>query len=141
MAKDIEQLRSEITEYSLNTEMPFPVQNIDLKINPAHISLDILDAVSSLEPFGAGNPQPVFGLYGMKIEGFSPVGNGKHMRITVSKGDTRIFAMYFGMTERSFFTASAIQLTLPSISTGTSIRGVSASAYISGICARRAATI
>ena len=25
------------------------------------------------------------------------------MRITVSKGDTRIFAMYFGMTERSFF--------------------------------------
>ena len=47
MAKDIEQLRSEITEYSLNTEMPFPVQNIDLKINPAHISLDILDAVSS----------------------------------------------------------------------------------------------
>lgn len=103
MAKDIEQLRSEITEYSLNTEMPFPVQNIDLKINPAHISLDILDAVSSLEPFGAGNPQPVFGLYGMKIEGFSPVGNGKHMRITVSKGDTRIFAMYFGMTERSFF--------------------------------------
>ncbi len=65
--------------------------------------MDILDAVSSLEPFGAGNPQPVFGLYGMKIEDFSPVGNGKHMRITVSKGDTRIFAMYFGMTERSFF--------------------------------------
>lgn len=34
MAKDIEQLRSEITEYSLNTEMPFPVQNIDLKSIP-----------------------------------------------------------------------------------------------------------
>lgn len=31
------------------------------------------------------------------------MGNGKHMRITVAKGDTRIFAMYFGMTERSFF--------------------------------------
>ena len=103
MAEDIEQFRAEITEYALHTEMPFQIQNIDLKLNPAHISLDILDAVSSLEPFGAGNPQPVFGLYCMTIEGFTPVGNGKHMRITVAKGDTRIFAMYFGMTERSFF--------------------------------------
>ena len=69
MAEDIEQLRAEITEYALHTEMPFQIQNIDLKLNPAHISLDILDAVSSLEPFGAGNPQPVFGLYCMTIEG------------------------------------------------------------------------
>lgn len=103
LAEDVPELRREIIEYALNTEIPFPVQNIDLKLNPAHISMDILDAVSSLEPFGAGNPQPIFGLYGMKIEGFSPVGNGKHMRITVTKGETKLFAMYFGMNERSFF--------------------------------------
>lgn len=103
LAKDVPELRREIIEYALNAEIPFPVQNVDLRLNPAQISMDILDAVSSLEPFGAGNPQPIFGLYGMKIEGFSPVGNGKHMRITVTKGDTKLFAMYFGMNENSFF--------------------------------------
>lgn len=103
MAEDIPQLRREIIEYASKTEMPFPVQSIDLRLNPAHISMDILDAVSALEPFGAGNPQPIFGLYGMKIEAFSPVGNGKHMKLTVSKGDAKIFALYFGMNEQSFF--------------------------------------
>lgn len=77
----------------------------------------------------------------MKIEGFSPVGNGKHMRITVSKGDTRIFAMYFGMTERSFFYSVGDTVDLAVNLDRNEYQGVSALVYISGICARRAATI
>ena len=42
---------------------------------------------------------------------------------------------------KGFISQLENDVTSPSISTETSIRGVSASAYISGICARRAATI
>ena len=100
---NINAFRREINEYASREEMPYQIQNIDLKLNPQHISLDILDAVSSLEPFGAGNPQPIFGLYGMTIEDIKPLSNGKHIKMTVTKGETRIFALYFGMPERSFF--------------------------------------
>ena len=99
----IETFRREINEYAIKEEMPYQVQNIDLRLNPQHISLDILEAISSLEPFGAGNPQPVFGLYGMTIEDIKPLSNGRHMKMTVRKGDTRIFALCFGMSENSFF--------------------------------------
>lgn len=100
---DIETFRREINEYAFKEDMPYPVQNIDLRLNPQHISLDILEAISSLEPFGAGNPQPVFGLYGMTIEDIKPLSNGKHMKLTVKKGDARIFALCFGMSENTFF--------------------------------------
>ncbi len=100
---NIETFRKEVNEYAFKAEMPYQVQNIDLRLNPQHISLDILEAVSSLEPFGAGNPQPVFGLYGMTIEDIKPLSNGKHMKLTVRKGDTRLFALCFGMSEDSFF--------------------------------------
>ncbi len=101
--ENIDIFRREINDYAVKEDMPYQVQNIDLKLNPQHISLDILEAISSLEPFGAGNPQPVFGLYGMTIEDVKPLSNGRHMKITVKKGDTRIFALCFGMSENSFF--------------------------------------
>lgn len=99
----IDDFRHEINEYAKTKDIPYQIQNIDLKLNPKHITLDILDAISSLEPFGAGNPQPIFGLYAMKIEDIKPLSGGKHIKLTVSKGDTRIFAMYFGMPQKDFF--------------------------------------
>ena len=39
----------------------------------------------------------------MTIEDIKPLSNGKHIKMTVTKGETRIFALYFGMPESSFF--------------------------------------
>ena len=99
----IDEFRHEINEYAKTKDIPYQIQDIDLKLNPKHITTDILDAIASLEPFGAGNPQPVFGLYSMVIEDIRPLSGGKHIKLTVSKDGTRIFAMYFGMPEKSFF--------------------------------------
>lgn len=98
----IEEFRRRINEYAADFDMPFPVQKIDCRINPKSVSSDILDSLDILEPFGAGNPQPCFGLYGMKIDDFNSIGDGRHMRLMLSKGDTRITAVYFGMAEKQF---------------------------------------
>ncbi|MCR5484590.1 MAG: single-stranded-DNA-specific exonuclease RecJ [Clostridiales bacterium] len=101
-SKRIDEFRTAINEYAKKIKMPFPVQRIDLKLNPKYISLEIIDAIASLEPFGAGNPQPVFGLFKMKIDAIVPLKDGKHLRLNLSKGDTKISAILFGTSPESF---------------------------------------
>ncbi|NLA76443.1 MAG: single-stranded-DNA-specific exonuclease RecJ, partial [Clostridiales bacterium] len=100
--ENIEKFRRAINEYAANEDMPFATLMMDCKLNPASVSLDMLGSLSMLEPFGAGNPQPVFGLYGVMLAGIQPVGSGKHLRLTFSRGDTRFTAMCFGVTAEEF---------------------------------------
>ncbi len=98
----INEFRKRINEYAADIEMPFAIQKIDCKLLPSSISLDLLSSLSLLEPFGSGNQQPCFGLFGMKIEDVSGVSDGKHIRMTVSKNGTRMGVVYFGMPEKRF---------------------------------------
>ncbi len=102
-AEKIDAFRKKINEYAASLdEIPYPTLNIDCKLNPVAIDNDLLTALSTLEPFGAGNPVPVFGLYGMHIDAVQAVSEGRHIRLILSKGDTRISAMRFGVSPDSF---------------------------------------
>lgn len=98
----IGEFRRRINEYARDKEMPFAVQRIDCRILPASISLDMLASVALLEPFGAGNPQPCFGLFGVRIDEIASVSDGKHIRMSVSKNGSRTGVVYFGMPEKRF---------------------------------------
>ncbi|OJU09559.1 MAG: single-stranded-DNA-specific exonuclease RecJ, partial [Clostridiales bacterium 43-6] len=63
-------------------EMPFPELRLDCKLNPAALSVDTVHAQRILEPFGCGNPTPIFGLYGFNLTAVTPVGGGKHLRLS-----------------------------------------------------------
>lgn len=101
-SSNIPAFRKAINDYAKSVDMPFAKVSIDCKIRPEFISADILPVIDSLEPFGAGNEQPLFGLYSMTLEAVSPVGNGKHVRLTLQKKDTTIYAMKFGMSYEDF---------------------------------------
>lgn len=98
----IEEFRRRINEYAADKAMPFAQQKIDCRLLPNSISLDMLSAMGLLEPFGAGNPQPCFGLFGVKIEETASVSDGKHMRMVVSKNGARTGVVFFGMPEKKF---------------------------------------
>ena len=98
----INEFRKRINGYAADIDMPFALQKIDCKLLPSSVSLDLLSSLSLLEPFGAGNQQPCFGLFGMKIEDVSGVSEGRHVRMTVSKNGTRTGVVYFGMPEKRF---------------------------------------
>lgn len=96
---NIEDFRTSINEYAANIEMPYPQLKIDCKINPQFINVDILNSLSILEPFGAGNNTPVFGIYEMVIDSILPVGDKKqHIKINMHKygKESKICAMKFG---------------------------------------------
>ncbi len=98
----IAEFRRRVNEYAADKEMPFAIQRIDCRLMPNSISLDILSSMSLLEPFGAGNPQPCFGLFGVKIEETAAVSDGKHIRMIVSKNGARTGVVFFGMPEKRF---------------------------------------
>ena len=100
--KNIDKFRLLINEYAEKTEAVLPVLRLDCKLNPASVSLDLLSSLSILEPFGAENPQPLFGLFNMKITGIQPVGSNKHIRLTVNKNGVNLPVMLFSVAAEDF---------------------------------------
>ena len=94
--------RQKINKYADSIEMPYPIQNIDFKLNPACVNTEMLETVSQLEPFGAGNPQPIFGLYNMTVADIQPIGNGKHLRVILERNGISIQTLKFRTLQADF---------------------------------------
>ena len=94
--------REKINEYAGLVGAVVPILNIDCKLNPASINIDMLSSLELLEPFGADNPQPLFGLYNMDITAIHPVGSGKHLRITVNRKGYSVTVIMFSVTQEEF---------------------------------------
>lgn len=93
----INDFRKAINAYCKDIKMPYNILHIDCKLNPNQLDLSILDCLSYIEPCGASNPSPIFGLYNMTVIATKEIGNGKHMRITLSRGQGQVpvYAVYF----------------------------------------------
>lgn len=100
--EDIDDFRTAINDYALNVEAARPKLNIDLKINPAGLSVDMVEAMKLLEPFGTGNPKPIFAIMGVTLEKITPVADNKHLRLLFSKNGASFQAMLFGVTPTQF---------------------------------------
>lgn len=91
-----------INEYAKNVTNTVPELTIDCKLNPAYVNKDLILSLEALEPYGAGNCQPTFGIYGVKLTEIHPVGEGKHLRITFTKSGSTVTAMKFSTSQESF---------------------------------------
>ncbi len=94
--------RKAINSYASNKPMPFPTLKLDCKLNPSYITVELANNLSSMEPYGNGNDQPLFGLYGMTVASVHPVGDGKHLRMTLTKGDAGVSVVKFGTSVDAF---------------------------------------
>jgi len=101
---DIELFREKINKVAAEKTayMPSAEVNIDLKLQPKALSTSIPDMLKVLEPFGAGNNVPVFGLFCMKIQAITPVGGGNHLRLTLTRDGCTVNCMKFSTTETQF---------------------------------------
>ena len=63
MTKDLEKFRNEFDSYvkqNLKEEDFIPIQKVDTFIHPAELDIKLAQEMEKIEPFGVGNPQPVF---------------------------------------------------------------------------------
>lgn len=95
--ENIEAFRKRINQYAAERfpQMPTQTVTLDCKLNPAVLSVSMAQSLTQLEPFGNGNPQPVFGLFNMELSNVTPVGGGGHLRLTLEKNGAVITAMRF----------------------------------------------
>ena len=82
-----------------NGEKPVSSLALDVVIrDPACVTLEEMEALSRLEPYGAGNERPVFLLPGAKVESVQNVGQNRHLKLRLSKGGCHFDAIFFSAT-------------------------------------------
>ncbi len=87
-AKNLDALRSqlkEIAQNQLDSSALTPQIDVDLELDFADVTPEFIQEISKLEPYGEGNPLPVFALRGVRCEDASLVGAQKnHLRLKLS---------------------------------------------------------
>jgi single-stranded-DNA-specific exonuclease len=103
-AADIPAFRARINAYAAEQcpHMPVPELHMDFKLRPSQIDVEKLNLLMALEPFGTGNAAPVFRLSDMRLDNITPMGGGKHLRLSLSRDGTSISAMKFRTTVEEF---------------------------------------
>ena len=101
--ENIDAFRQRMNRYvreSCGGQLPISSLDIDAAIlSPSSVTLAEVEELSRLEPYGAGNPRPVFALLGATVDSIQSVGQGRHLKFHLSKGPCRFDAIYFSMTE------------------------------------------
>lgn len=104
-ADRIEELRARLNQYAsevFSAEDRVPVLVIDAPVSTRTLNLDLVDRLSSFEPFGAGNPKPVFVTKGLYIREESFVMKDKHLKLKLVDQERRAFeAVWWDGVERS----------------------------------------
>ena len=69
---------------------------VDVELEDAELlSYQEVEALSLLEPFGTGNPKPVFSLQGVTVVSCADVGAGRHLKLRLRAGSRQLDAIFF----------------------------------------------
>lgn len=100
---DLRQRLNGLAESWLEEDDYVPVLAPDAEIRPEEITVETIRQLALLEPYGMGNPQPVFLLTGMQVKAARRMGrDGKHAKLALScdgSGKPEIEALLFGKAE------------------------------------------
>jgi single-stranded-DNA-specific exonuclease len=74
---------------------------IDCELSLSMVDIRLFKTIQKLEPFGMGNPQPVFMCKNVKIYDMRTVGTeGSHLKLRLSQGGVILDGIGFGLGER-----------------------------------------
>ncbi|WP_295234816.1 single-stranded-DNA-specific exonuclease RecJ [Veillonella sp.] len=80
-AENIPALRQRLTEYCeqhLTTEDYVPIIDIDAPLEPAEVTVELVDQIETLEPYGMGNSTPVFAINPIAVQDVFLLGQQKN---------------------------------------------------------------
>ena len=79
--------------------MPVSSLTVDAELTrPALVTLDEVERLAELEPYGAGNDRPVFCLCGALLESAQGVGQNRHLKVRLQKGHVLLEGIFFSVT-------------------------------------------
>ncbi len=100
--ENIEVLRERLNDNCDLSEEDFvPVLHIDMELPFAYADKELVKDMEKLEPFGNGNPKPVFARKNVKLLRGSLIGKNKNFgKYRVTDGSSEMDMMYFGDLEK-----------------------------------------
>ena len=99
--ENIEELNRRITKYYHETILNIPGLGLKLDFEvekPDLLTLQNIDALENLEPFGNGNPSPCLCILGAVISSTQSIGAGKHTRLKVEKYGKYLDCIFFSVS-------------------------------------------
>jgi single-stranded-DNA-specific exonuclease len=86
----------------LSDEALIPQLELDVVLKPSEISLNTVETIGKLAPFGAGNESPRFMVNNCRIADARAVGHGAHLKLSVDTGADLCDAIWFRQGERVY---------------------------------------
>jgi len=86
---------------TLRAEDLEPVLRVDAEIGLPDVDHNLYQALRQLEPYGLGNPSPVFAVRSAQILGPPRVLKDKHLKLRVAQGTKSTEAVGWGLAERA----------------------------------------
>lgn len=80
-AEDIDALREKASEYcrhTLTEEDYIPIVDIDGTVSSEEITIELINQIATLEPYGMGNSTPVFAIPKIRVQNLYPMGFQKY---------------------------------------------------------------
>ena len=110
--ENIEIFRKRINDYAKQFDLPISSIKIDATLKPRAFTVPAVSVLKAFEPYGAGNPTPLFAVLNCTVLNINPIANGKHIRLKLKSSDTEFWAVMFGITadEFPFKTGSIIDI-------------------------------
>ncbi|MBP9110943.1 MAG: single-stranded-DNA-specific exonuclease RecJ [Pyrinomonadaceae bacterium] len=103
--ENIADLREKLNEYAAKTlteQDLIPELKIDALLTSRSLTIDLVDELSGFEPFGAGNPKPIFVTRDLVLRDEPFVMKDKHLKLKLLGEDQRVFeAVWWDGVERS----------------------------------------
>ena len=96
--------KEKINEYAranLSLSDMVPTLDADCVINFEDVTMSLAQQLQHLEPYGVGNPLPMFVMRNVWVNEVSPVSDGKHTRLVLGNGTSSITAMCFSNSPES----------------------------------------
>ncbi|MFW5962354.1 MAG: single-stranded-DNA-specific exonuclease RecJ [bacterium] len=87
-ADKLESLRDKLNKWAhkMPSEYFIPTLDIDVDLPLQGVSMDLIEQLDLLRPFGAGNPEPLFKSKELEIASARLTSSGKHMQLVFKKG-------------------------------------------------------
>jgi single-stranded-DNA-specific exonuclease len=97
---DVDELRQRLNTFAseqLTEEDFIPTMEVDLECTVKNVTLEVIEQMKMLAPYGVGNPKPYVMISDANAEGIRKIGgNGNHLKLTLSENDSSLDTVGFG---------------------------------------------
>ena len=103
-AEKVDELKEAFQSYATTfyPTMPSDSYTADMELSSAELSLENVESLSFLQPFGEQNPAPLFMMRGCLIKSVRALKDGKYVSFNVLFGKSEHRILHFGSTYDSF---------------------------------------